>query len=136
MSQIYRVFLSSTGKDLADYRQKVFEALQRKADVKVVRMEDFVAADRAPTHTCTREVQESHILIGLIGFCYGSSAPRRKTSFTERGYNNATKARLPGVMVLAPASWGGPGNGGGGGCLCAGGGAGGRVRRPWRTAHR
>ncbi len=102
MSQIYRVFLSSTGKDLAGYRQKVFEALQRKPDVKVVRMEDFVAEHGKPKDICDREVGSCDIVVGLIGFCYGASPPRYRLSFTHLEYDVAVAAGIPLLMHIAP----------------------------------
>ncbi|MCH8168830.1 MAG: DUF4062 domain-containing protein, partial [Proteobacteria bacterium] len=102
MSQIYRVFLSSTGKDLAGYRQKVFEALQRKPDVKVVRMEDFVAEHGKPKDICAREVRDSDILVGLIGFCYGASPPGLKRSFTHLEYDEAMAKGHSCLIHIAP----------------------------------
>ncbi|MEM8992467.1 MAG: DUF4062 domain-containing protein, partial [Pseudomonadota bacterium] len=102
---MYRVFLSSTGRDLTEHRQKVFEALQRKPDVKVVRMEDFVAEDLAPKDLCDREVSASQIFVGLIGHCYGSSPPRYKRSFTHLEYLAAKRGQLPCLMHIAPGSF-------------------------------
>ncbi len=42
------IFLSSTGAELRDYRQKAFEAISKLDDWKRVRMEDFLARTQCP----------------------------------------------------------------------------------------
>ena len=42
------VFLSSTAKDLAEYRQHVYKAIQKLEGFQCIRMEDFTAQPNSP----------------------------------------------------------------------------------------
>lgn len=99
---IKRVFLSSTGYDLAEYRDTVFMRLQAMPDVKVVRMEDFVASGESPLETCVAAVIKSDILVGLIGHNYGSIPEGYNESFTAIEYRTAKSNNIPRLIHLAP----------------------------------
>ncbi|MEM9139644.1 MAG: tetratricopeptide repeat protein [Pseudomonadota bacterium] len=98
----YRVFLSSTARDLEAHRAAVIEALRTREDIEVVCMEDFVAKSETPRAYLDDRVRDCQILVGLVAHCYGSAPPKRKTSFTEREYQIAVKAGIPCLMHVAP----------------------------------
>ena len=65
------IYLSSTYKDLVEYRRIVFEAL-RKSGWEVIAMEDYVATDSRPLEKCLSDISErADIYVGIIGFRYG-----------------------------------------------------------------
>jgi hypothetical protein len=64
------IFLSSTSKDLAAYRAKVREMIDRMRQVSVA-METFGANPRLPFDTCRQMVQKSDALIVVVGHRYG-----------------------------------------------------------------
>jgi tetratricopeptide (TPR) repeat protein len=93
----YRVFLSSTSKDLAVHREAVHRAIDALDGFDPIRMESFGARD-----TDARKLGEADLLLGLLGHCYGSSPPDDPTSFTEQEYDFALRWELPRLMFVAP----------------------------------
>ena len=84
-----KAFLSSTGKDLAEYRQAVFEAINGLDVWKCVHMEDFGARAR-PVHDFDAEaVRRCDLFIGILGHCYGTIPRGHKRSYTEQEYDTA-----------------------------------------------
>jgi Domain of unknown function (DUF4062) len=99
---MYKVFLSSTSRDLAAYREAVHRAIDRLDGFVLVRMEDFGARDTTPRELCERLISESQVLVGLLGHYYGSCPPNEELSFTELEYSAAVAAGLPRLMFFAP----------------------------------
>ena len=100
----YRVFLSSTGDDLQDYRDAAYEAI-RMTGASCVRMEDFAADPRTPADVCAAEVAASDMLIGLIGFHFGGRVPPSKElSFTQLEIETAKSddKPVPSYFYVAP----------------------------------
>lgn len=102
---IQKVFLSSTGKDLTDYRDAVFKMIQKISHLKCIRMEDFTAADQTPIEFCKSEVRNSDIFIGIIGHHYGSEPDGYSKSFTELEWEEARKNNIPMLMFLTPSNF-------------------------------
>lgn len=94
-------FLSSTGRDLADFREAAYRAIQGLDGWKCIRMEDFGARDRTPDEFCRARVAECDVFVGLVGHLYGSSPPGEELSFTEREYRAAVSARRPRFVFVA-----------------------------------
>lgn len=69
---MYKVFLSSTSRDLKSYREAVHRALDGMPGFALVKMEDFGARDANAKDLCARLVRESDVLVGLMGHYYGS----------------------------------------------------------------
>ena len=67
MKQIY---VSSTYKDLVEYRTAVYKAL-RKMGHNVICMEDYVAKDQRTLPRCKEDVAASDIYIGIFAWRYG-----------------------------------------------------------------
>jgi formylglycine-generating enzyme required for sulfatase activity/energy-coupling factor transporter ATP-binding protein EcfA2 len=99
--RVKRVFLSSTGRDLAEYREVVAAAINALDDFKVVRMEDFGARDWAADEFCRRKVGECDVYLGLIGHFYGSIPEGRERSFTEREYDAAVETGKSLLLFVA-----------------------------------
>jgi hypothetical protein len=98
----YRVFLSSTSRDLVEYREAVHGALDGLPGFQLVKMEDFGARDASARDLCARLVGECDLFVGLMGHYYGSCPPNETVSFTELEYRTATAADLPRLMFVAP----------------------------------
>jgi tetratricopeptide (TPR) repeat protein len=98
------VFLSSTGKDLAPFRQALMERLKRSDHIRCDGMENFGARDASPLEFCRERVQACDIFVGLIGYYRGWEPPsdNRKRSITEIEYDCATEAGKPRLMYVAP----------------------------------
>jgi WD40 repeat protein len=99
---MYKVFLSSTSRDLTAYREAVHRAIDRLDGFILVKMEDFGARDETARDLCARLVGESQVLVGLLGHYYGSRPSDQAHSFTELEYRAAVASGLPRLMFFAP----------------------------------
>ena len=89
MKQIRTVFLSSTSRELAKYREKVIDALQRLDGWDVIHMERFGARTWDADDFCLKKVRQCDVFVGVLGYCYGSLHEDSGKSFTEREYDEA-----------------------------------------------
>ncbi len=105
---IKTVFLSSTGRDLADYREAAFRAIDGLDDYKCIRMESYGAVDDAPVDLDLRKIEGCDLFVGLMGLNYGSCPPGDEKSFTEHEYDDAVGK--PRLMFVAPDRFPVPGN--------------------------
>ncbi len=96
------VFLSSTAKDLAEYRDAVYKAIEGLDDLHCVRMEDFGARDAMADAFCQEKVAACDVFVGIVGQCYGSCPKGSEKSYTEQEYNAAIATDKPRLMFLAP----------------------------------
>lgn len=87
------VFISSTYKDLEDYRTEVWKTLE-EFNVNISGMEKFGARKSNPLETCLKEVKKSDIFIVIIGMVYGSTEKISGKSYTELEYEQALKNNL------------------------------------------
>jgi len=94
------VFISSTFKDLKEYRRHVWEAL-KGFDVIVRGMEEFGAHTRSPLDTCLAEVEDCDVYIGIIAYRLGSIEPNRKQPFTILEYEKAKDQNKEILIYLA-----------------------------------
>jgi formylglycine-generating enzyme required for sulfatase activity len=92
-------FLSSTGADLAPFREAVFNAINRLDGWKCVRMEDFGVRHWDVESFCLKKVAECDLFVGIVGHRFGSHPPKSKRSNTQREYA-AAKGR-PRLIFLA-----------------------------------
>jgi tetratricopeptide (TPR) repeat protein len=104
------VFLSSTSRDLTEYRQVVIKAINGLDDYKCVAMEDFGARDWAADDFCRAKVAECDLFVGIVGHLYGSCPEGCAQSYTEREYDAAIAAERPRLMFIAPEDLPFPGN--------------------------
>ncbi|ADE15441.1 conserved hypothetical protein [Nitrosococcus halophilus Nc 4] len=79
---MWKVFLSSTARDLADYRQAVYEAIHRLDGFHCVRMEDFGARDTVADTFCREKVAK-----GKEGQAYpwGNEPDSNKANYIDTG---------------------------------------------------
>jgi len=96
------VFLSSTGKDLAAYREAAGDAINALDGYKCIRMEEFGARDAMADDFCQAKVKECDVFVGILGHCYGSSPKGSEKSYTEQEYDAAIATGKPRLMFLAP----------------------------------
>ncbi len=100
-----KVYLSSTFRDLEQYRAAVFAGLE-KAGLDVARMEAYTAADQRPLDLCLADVASSDIYIGILAWRYGYVPPAahgnpESKSITELEYRQASASRLRKLIFLA-----------------------------------
>jgi tetratricopeptide (TPR) repeat protein len=98
----YKVFLSSTSKDLAAFRGAVHRAIDALDGFELIHMETFGARDTDARGIDEQKLREADLLVGLMGHCYGSSPPDDPTSYTEQEYDFALLRDLPRLMFVAP----------------------------------
>lgn len=95
-------YLSSTFKDLKDYRQRV-DAELRRAGYKVTGMENKTASGGAPLATCLADVAKCDAYIGIFAWRYGSipedGNPDGK-SITELEYRQAIECKKETLIFL------------------------------------
>lgn len=99
---IRSVFVSSTGKDLADYRKAVAEAIEAMDGYHCVRMENFGARDWESEDFCRAKVRECDLFVGIIGLYFGSAPQGSTKSFTMIEYDTAVAAKKPRLIFLTP----------------------------------
>lgn len=95
-----KVFLSSTGRDLQDYRDAAHEIIHQLDNFHCIWMEDFGATNNTPIDLCIQQVKACDVFIGIAGHCYGSCPPDDTKSFTEYEYDAAVEK--PRLMFIAP----------------------------------
>ena len=112
------VFLSSTGKDLHDYREAVIAHLAKLDHFVCDPMEHFGARDASAVPFCRKRVRAADIYVGLIGQYRGWEPPgeARKRSITEMEYDWACEAPVkPRLIYIAPDGFVAPEAASGGG---------------------
>lgn len=77
------VFLSSTAKDLKEYREAAYRAIEGLDGYHCVRMEDFGARDDISEDFCLSRVEECDLFVGIVGHLYGSCPNIREKSYAE-----------------------------------------------------
>jgi Domain of unknown function (DUF4062) len=98
---VYRVFLSSTSKDLATHRDAVERAILRLEGFAPIVMENFGARDATADQIDEAKVRGCDVIVGLVGHCYGSSPNDNPASYTEQEFDLATALGRPRLMLVA-----------------------------------
>ena len=86
-----KIYISSTYKDLVEYRAAVRDALWQ-AGHEVRAMEAYLAADERPLDVCRKDVGECDIYVGIFAWRYGFIPEKdnpEKKSITELEYLHA-----------------------------------------------
>lgn len=94
-----RVFVSSTYRDLAEYRETLRLALETSGH-SFHGMEHFGAQPDPPLATCLTELEHCDIYVALIGARYGSAPTRYRRSYTEVEYEKARELKMPCVILV------------------------------------
>jgi len=85
-----KVFISSTYKDLIDYRAAAIRAVEG-TNYQASKMEVFGARPDEPLDACLKEVEESELFIGIYALRYGFVPEGADISITEMEYVHAKK---------------------------------------------
>ncbi len=83
-----KVFISSTYKDLIDYRAAAIRAVEG-TNYQASKMEVFGARPDEPLDACLKEVEESDLFIGIYALRYGYIPEGADISITEMEYLHA-----------------------------------------------
>ena len=94
-------FFSSTAKDLYEFREAVYLALEGMDGVHCVRMEDFGARSADAQTFCPEKIAECDLIVVLAGLCFDSSSPDSDRSFTELEYDHAVKEDVASLVFLS-----------------------------------
>ena len=89
-----KVFLSSTYRDLIEYRAAGADALERLGQ-QGIRMEVFGARPTDATEACIDEISQSDALIGIYAHRYGHIPLGKTTSITEQEFEFARSLSRP-----------------------------------------
>ena len=89
-----KVFISSTYKDLIEYRAAAIRAVEGTS-YQAVKMEVFGARSNQPLEACLKEVEQSDLLIGIYALRYGFIPDGADISITEMEYLHAKKLGKP-----------------------------------------
>lgn len=85
-----KVFISSTYKDLVDYRAAAIRAVEG-ISYQAVKMEVFGAHPDEPLEACLREVEQCDLFVGIYAYRYGYVPAGSEDSITEMEYVHARK---------------------------------------------
>ena len=95
-----KVFISSTYKDLIDYRAAAIRAVEG-TNYQASKMEVFGARPDEPLDACLKEVEESDLFIGIYAHRYGYIPEGSDISITEMEYIHAKKLGNPFIVLLS-----------------------------------
>jgi ribokinase len=94
-----KIFISSTFIDLKDYRSAIEEVL-KILQQQYVGMEYFVSIGKGPLETCLKKVEESDLVLCVVGTRYGAIAKKIGKSFTECEIRHANRLEIPVSVFL------------------------------------
>lgn len=94
------IFISSTYKDLSSHRAEVEKRLVGLEQI-VKGMEYFGSSPETPLTTCLSKLENSRLMILIIGVSYGSIVPSTDKSYTETEYEFAIKQHIPVLVYIA-----------------------------------
>ncbi len=95
-----KVFISSTYKDLIDYRAAAIRAVEG-TNYQASKMEVFGARPDEPLDACLKEVEESELFIGIYALRYGFIPEGADISITEMEYLHAKKLGKTDLLLSA-----------------------------------
>lgn len=94
-----KVFLSSTYKDLKEYRRAAMDGL-RRLNTGVRGMEFFGARPEEPVEACLSEVEACELFVGIYAHRYGYIPDGSQISITEQELRHAQKEGKPTLCFL------------------------------------
>lgn len=95
---MFRIFISSTFRDLQEHRKAVIEALQ-KADLAPVAMEFFGTQSDDARQGSLKEVEKAELFVGIYAHRYGYR-PDDSRSVTEMEYDEAVRLKIPTLVFI------------------------------------
>src|SRR5579872_4786271 len=99
IDRTYRVFISSTFKDLEDARKAAISGVSFCRHVPVA-LDTFGPENAADRQVIRRETERCHIYILILGYRYGQIPVGEARSYTEIEYEHAVASGKP-VLVFA-----------------------------------
>lgn len=99
-----RFFISSTFKDLEEYREYTIKYLNNLTDKKtgkVIAMEYFPASEKDSYDICLNELEKSDFVIGIYGQRFGWEPDETGRSMTEIEFDLATKLGIPVLKLVS-----------------------------------
>jgi hypothetical protein len=96
------VFLSSTAKDLKDYREAAAAAIEGLG-YKCEKMEVFGASSAPTAELCSQRVKSSDLYVGVLAYAYGSIPEGETRSYTEIEFDAATAEGIDCLLFIADA---------------------------------
>jgi formylglycine-generating enzyme required for sulfatase activity len=99
-----KVFISSTSKDLKEYRQAAIDAVI-KHECAILAMEHFGARAGKPVKVCADDVQKCDIFVGIYAHRYGFIPKGSQTSITQQEYELAKKLGKPRLCFIVDKSF-------------------------------
>ena len=100
-SKVMNVFLSSTARDLKQYRKAVYEVISKMINVKCIRMEDFGAIDANAIEVSLKMLSRCSVMIGIVGHNYGTIVKEKNKSITNLEYEFAKQNNIGLLMFVA-----------------------------------
>ena len=98
---MFKVFLSSTGEDLTEYRAAAHNAINSMDGFHCDAMEQWGARATTAVDFDHQRIGEADLVIFIIGHRYGSSPVGAIKSYTELEYDSAQNLRRPCLFFFA-----------------------------------
>jgi tetratricopeptide (TPR) repeat protein len=94
-----KVIISSTARDLPEYRGTAIHVCQRLSMVPIA-MEEFGPDPRQAAELCRQKVDEADIFLAIIAHRYGDSPSGSNISYTEIEYDRAIEGGKPVLIFM------------------------------------
>src|SRR5205823_7311792 len=98
------VFVSSTSRDLPEYRDAVRRACDELA-LGVVGMEDFEAADLDAVRASLAKLDRADVYLGVFAWRFGFALPGDDRSVTEHEFDHASRRGLERLCFVVEESF-------------------------------
>lgn len=99
MAERIDVMISSTARDLPDYRQQAMDACVRQGMFPIM-MEHLPAMDADAIQASLQMVEEAEIYLGIFARRYGYIPAGHHLSITEMEYNHAVERGIPRLIFI------------------------------------
>lgn len=99
MPESFKVYISSTYKDLKEQREIAARAV-RALRHQTVAMEDYTSTEQKPVDKCCSDVKSCDIYLGIFAFRYGHIPKGYQKSITRLEYEAAGAAGIPRLIFL------------------------------------
>ena len=103
MSKAYKIFISSTMKDLTDIRTRIANIITESENVPIM-AENFVETGKTPKETIESKIDECDGYIGIFDQKWGSIPQKNnptKLSVTAIEYERARRNRIPKLILIS-----------------------------------
>ena len=94
-----KVIISSTARDLPEYRDIAIHVCQRLGMIPIA-MEEFGPDPRQAAEVCRQKVNEADVFLAIIAHRYGDSPAGSEISYTEIEYDGAIEGGKPVLIFM------------------------------------